>query len=446
MSGLDLLRMALGNLRRSRLRTFLTAAGVIIGIGALVSMLSFGAGMQRHLDETFRRYEAFTLLRVGTASGTPAAAPVLDDAALARMRGIHGVDLVYRDVSVPVQLRRGEGKQNVLLRAVPPEIRRFPPFDRLLAGGFFSAPTAREIILSDRLLLRMGVRDPQAAVGTEVEVITARLNLRDILAIARSRANAADVNVFTSAALPFRIAGVWREDLFQGAATGSAYIPEAAAERLGSVPFSSVFDWLNRMESGAGRSAPDAGGVFVRVHRPQDSERVSAALRADGYEVLSFLEQFGEIRRTFLAFNGVLASVGLIALVVAALGIVNTMVTAVLERTRQIGILMAIGASRADIRRMFLFESAAIGLLGGAFGVLLGWLLARGANRVGNLVVQASGVSLLESGLPPVDFFVTPWWLALGGLLFAVGLALVAALYPAGRAARMDPVRSLRHD
>lgn len=453
MSWPDLFRMAVGNLWRSRLRTFLTAAGVIIGIGALVSMLSFGTGMQRYYARAFQRHEAFTLLRVRAAADPApqerprpeAAPPGFGEEALERVRRIPGVVLVYRDASVPVQLRR-EGRQvNLLLRAVPPEVRDFPPFDRLAAGGFFSSGSAREIILSDRMLARLELRDAEAAVGAEVQVVTARLNLRDILSIVRSRGIPGDTGLFASEAVPFRIVGVWREELFRSEVTGSAFVPEGTAEELGALPFSSVFEFLDRAAGPQG-AGPGPATVFVRVGRPQDTDRVARLLREEGYEVFSFLEQFGEVRRAILAWNGILASVGLIALVVAALGIINTMVTAVLERTRQIGILMAIGASRADIRRIFLFEAGSIGLIGGAAGILLGVALSRAANLLGNQIVRESGVPIAESGLPPVDFFVTPWWLMLGALLFAVTLALLAAVYPAGRAARMDPVQSLRQD
>ncbi len=123
----------------------------------------------------------------------------------------------------------------------------------------------------------------------------------------------------------------------------------------------------------------------------------------------------------------------------AALGIINTMVTSILERTREIGVMKAIGGSERDIRWIFFSEAATIGFFGGAFGLALGWVVTRIANAVANHYLRPQGV-------PEVDLFYMPLWLIAGAMAFAVGVSLLAGLYPATRAARVDPVQALRHD
>ena len=135
-----------------------------------------------------------------------------------------------------------------------------------------------------------------------------------------------------------------------------------------------------------------------------------------------------------------LASVGGLALFVASLGIVNTMIMAIYERTREIGTLKAIGASRSDIRSLFMLEAGMIGLLGGVVGVIGGWLLGIGLNRVILWYTEREQLPIRA------DFFVVPWWLALAGLGFAMLVGIVAGLYPAARAARLDPLVALRYE
>jgi ABC-type antimicrobial peptide transport system permease subunit len=115
------------------------------------------------------------------------------------------------------------------------------------------------------------------------------------------------------------------------------------------------------------------------------------------------------------------------------------MVMSILERTRDIGIMKAIGGSEKQIMWIFFVEAGTIGFLGGIFGLILGWLVTVVANQVAN-------TKLLPAGEPPVNFFYFPLWLILGAVSFSVLVSLAAGLYPALRAANIDPVRALRHD
>jgi putative ABC transport system permease protein len=137
--------------------------------------------------------------------------------------------------------------------------------------------------------------------------------------------------------------------------------------------------------------------------------------------------------------DAILGAIGTIALVVAALGIINTMVMSILERTREIGIMKAIGGSEGEIRTIFFIEAGTIGFIGAVFGLVLGWLVTRVANMIAN-------ARFLPAGESPVDFFYFPLWLILGAIVFSLVISLSAGLYPANRAARVNPVEALRHD
>jgi putative ABC transport system permease protein len=170
-----------------------------------------------------------------------------------------------------------------------------------------------------------------------------------------------------------------------------------------------------------------------------DITPVREAVEEMGFGVLAVIDQLEEIKQTFLIMDALLGAVGTIALIVAALGIINTMVTSILERTREIGVMKAVGGSETDIRWIFFSEAATIGVIGGAFGLALGWAVTRIANAVANHYLRPQGV-------PEVDLFYMPVWLIAGALVFSVCVSLLAGLYPASRAARVDPVQALRHD
>jgi putative ABC transport system permease protein len=166
---------------------------------------------------------------------------------------------------------------------------------------------------------------------------------------------------------------------------------------------------------------------------------VRDSIQAMGFRVFSFAAQFEEVQRVFLYFDLALGVVGLIALVTASLGIVNTMVMSILERKREIGVLKSLGADDFHIRTLFMVESGVIGLLGSAGGILLGWIITR--------IVSAVSRAYMEGeGLPSIDFFALPFWLVLVSIGLGLGVSVLAGLYPAIRASRVDPVEALRNE
>jgi putative ABC transport system permease protein len=114
-------------------------------------------------------------------------------------------------------------------------------------------------------------------------------------------------------------------------------------------------------------------------------------------------------------------------------------VMAILERRREIGILKALGATDSDVKRLFFAEAAAMGFFGGILGVAGGWL-------IGRALTLGTTIYLKRQDLPSVQISSVPWWLALGAIGFAVIVSLAAGLYPAARAAKLNPVEALRYD
>jgi ABC-type antimicrobial peptide transport system permease subunit len=181
-------------------------------------------------------------------------------------------------------------------------------------------------------------------------------------------------------------------------------------------------------------------GAILRTVDLNAAAGLVRSIREEGYRVQSLEIILDTANRAFTIINVMLASVGGLALFVASLGIVNTMIMAIYERTREIGTLKAIGASQGDIRNLFMVEAGLIGLLGGIVGVIGGWLTGLGLNIVINWYIEQEQLPIQAT------FFVTPLWLAGVALLFAALIGIVAGLYPAARAARLDPLVALRYE
>jgi ABC-type antimicrobial peptide transport system permease subunit len=180
--------------------------------------------------------------------------------------------------------------------------------------------------------------------------------------------------------------------------------------------------------------------IFVRAGSLNEAANVIDWLDAKGYQVQSLKTILDMANRGMIILQTMLGSVGALALFVASIGIANTMIMAVYERTKEIGILKAVGASPGQIRQLFVIEAALIGFLGGVIGAVLGWLLGKGLNWLLLEILRWQEVNIQGT------FFVTTGWLIAVAVAFGSLVGLLAGLYPAARAARLAPLDALRYE
>jgi len=465
----DLWRLSLENLWRTKLRSVLTTLGVVIGIGALVSMVSFGIGLQENVTKQFRENDLFTSMQVmpieidinEIMSGNieaPENAKALTDSALEAIRALPRVEVAFPEIRFPVTVRAFGSEARTSLQAVPAAMGSYKPFSEIEHGAFYESDSDSVVVITDRFLAELGYRLAEAApvdtrdgelgestlvavsidsiIGREIEIASSTLDLQSAArSFMRSFAPPSRIPL-KEEVVRLRVAGVRSVQSGFGGARfrGGVIVPIDIGIAMPRLGFSDVWDLLD--SSG---EAEGYGSVYVRTKGMEDVTPVREAVEEMGFGVLAVVDELEEIRQSFLIMDALLGAVGTIALIVAALGIINTMVTSILERTREIGVMKALGGSETDIRRIFFSEAATIGFVGGAFGLALGWVVTRIANAVANHYLRPQGV-------PEVDLFYMPIWLIAGAMAFAIGVSLLAGLYPASRAARVDPVQALRHD
>ncbi|MBS4008330.1 MAG: ABC transporter permease, partial [Clostridium sp.] len=182
--------------------------------------------------------------------------------------------------------------------------------------------------------------------------------------------------------------------------------------------------------------------VSVRTKNVGYTKQLGEELRLMGYQAHSIADQLEGIEQGTRIVQAVLGGIGAISLLVATIGIINTMVMSIYERTREIAVIKVLGASFSDIRGLFLTEAALIGLLGGISGLVCSFLLSLLINTYAGAAIGAGAIG---PGATPVQISVIPLWLTFFALIFSTTIGLIAGLYPASRAMRLDPVTAMRH-
>ncbi len=443
----DYIEHSFSNLRKKKLRTFLTTSGVMIGIGALVSMFSFGKGVQKNITDNFKELDLLNYIAVyppSEESPLPQSsekadanqqATALNDEFIEELTKLEGVELAFPEIRFPALIRFRDEQKFCFIQVFSAPVCR-SGFLKIRAGKHYSAGDANSLIISDTLLSRMKVKDPQEAIVQTVEVSTLKFD-----SVLLSPANIASVIEgdklpFSQESYTFTIVGVAERMGFGGPIPlrSDVYISPGASDKMKKVSLTSIRDFFQSSQQAGGYSS-----VSIKVSSVRYIDSIKAQMEDKGLRTFAVVDQLGKIKTAFIFMDMFLFAIGMIAIIVASLGIINTMVISILERYKEIGIMKAVGANDGDVKKIFFFESGLIGFAGGVCGLALGWAVSMLINQVANYY-------LAKQGVPFVDYFSFPWWLCLGAVIFSILISLLAGIYPASRAARIDPVLALRHD
>jgi len=330
---------------------------------------------------------------------------------------------------------RYEGKPFATMVAGMPESSKASGAFDGMQGSFFSSPSADEAILQVEFAKEL---NPQTSSLLGKDLILRYAERQSLPSQARDPAENPGGFSVVPKEKHLRIIGVVETEPasgFGGFGSGRLLIPLPLAETLRAAQVNDLRDIL-RDSSG---DKPSYSSLTVRVKSPSLVEATEAKLKDLGFSAFSLLDASKSLRIFFSVFDLLLGIFGSLALAVATLGIINTLVMAILERRREIGVLKALGAADRDVMYLFFVEAGVMGLFGGVLGTVLGWL-------IGRTLTLGTNLYLHRQNLPGVDISSVPWWLVLLSILFAVLVSLAAGLYPASRAARLDPVQALRYE
>lgn len=448
----DLLPLVWSNLQRMKGRVAMTALGVVIGTAALVVLISLGAGLERLSTEltsgaalteimfnppiNFKVVQGAELAGLASddvpsrCSGILDDMPVLDATVREEVAAVPGVEWVgvFETLLGTADIEYGPLRGSSVIRGVDPTV--LPELGLEAAQGTLELGWGEVVIGSD---FAAGLYDPalrKASSGRAPsptptpspppELLGEGLTIRLTTLDADGEIVNRDVRV--------KVVGVL-------APKGWLYDDGLIMSERDVLALN---DWMHAARAGQRRDPARQGysGVVIRATDVRSVVAIEEALTELGFPVYTERKQLEEWSSFFGALQVFLGGIGAISLVVAAFGISNTMLMAITERTREIGLMKAIGASNRDVVTIFLAESIGIGLLGGVGGVVVG---------LGVTGLLSLGGSIRLAGLPSASAY-TPPWLPLFTIGFAGLVGVVAGTYPARRAARMVTIVALKYE
>jgi macrolide transport system ATP-binding/permease protein len=415
----DTLKVGMRATVRRPLRTSLTTTGVAIGIAAMTLIAALAGGLQGALSSPALARSQLHQVAVypvgdanGFSSGTLATLSRQPHVRAAWGQvGMTGTFTVESATPPPVVRPTGA------LVSLPP--RNASPDMTLIAGRLPRSDSAVEVVLTDRTAMALGFKTAADALGSTVDFNSTSGSLV---------VSGPPINPVTSALfISLPVVGV----------VSTQYMPAGAAGAL--VPYTVAKDYWAKMAQFNGWKSGEFANITLLADSGTTVDVVRKRLETLGFQAQTFGDVFRGFEDLLSRLRIALLALALVALLLACLGIANTMYSAVLERTKEIGVLKALGARSRDVLLLFVAEAALIGLAGG----IIGTLGAVGLARMGNAAVDRLVQSVAGTG---IDVFRTDFGIAVAALLLAVVLSTVSGLLPSMRAAVQDPSRALRYE
>jgi putative ABC transport system permease protein len=448
MKFLDIIRLIFGNLNRRKGRVALTAVGVVIGTAAVVILVSLAIGLQKNARSQLYGIGDLTQIQVsptygemmggkggggggvvvsmpGGGGGGTQTTQLLTNQALQQLRDIPGVVAViprdYMMGGLTIKYRRLEAYGNIIGIGT----------DDLSQLGLEASQGGVTLERGNVIVGPMVANnfyDPHLRPGQVPPDVPDIYDQQLTFVFIKWDMNGNEIHK----TLTYHVSGVLAQT--QGESDWSIYM---RLDELKSFNEWAMGRRINYNKDGYSQ-------VIVKVDSVDHVLDITDQITTLGFQAYTPQSFVQGINNFYLILQVIFGGVGAIALLVAAIGIANTMAMAILERTREIGLMKAVGATNRDVLSIFLGEAAGIGFLGGLGGVLVGWLAGQGINVIA--LVYMAKQSASQGGMPPSVAVSTPTWLPIFALIFAALIGLISGLYPALRAASLVPVQALKYE
>jgi len=429
----DLIRLVWSNLRRMRGRALMTALGVLIGTAAIVVLISLAAGLRQSAVGDLSQFGPVNQITVlpGAIFQSFGATGVSSDAVLtprrleeiARMDGVTAVT-PREQVAVPTTIKLDRLVASTTLTGIDaravramgtlaqgsPQLGRWTAIVGARVGEQFVDPRRRTTVQSD---------EPLDLYGRTLQVELTRVE---------------EDGKTSTRTVRLRVGGVLAEGAGQD--DYSIFIALEDAEDL--------VTWYQGQRPD--RRNDGYSQAVIIVDDPEKVLKIEQELLLEGFLAFSARSTLQQINVIFAVIQAAFGGIGAIALIVAAIGIANTMIMSILERTREIGLMKALGATNRDVMSIFIAEAGAIGLLGGVGGVVFGAGIAKIIDLIAQAYINNQLAASGATGDAGLSLAVIPLWLPVFAIVFSLIIGLASGIYPALRAVQLDPVKALKYE
>jgi len=400
-----ILKFALRNLMLHKLRTVLTLLAIMIGISAIIFLVAFAFGLERIVTREVTEGDAFKLVDVGTGNSQVIK---LDAHALESIRGASNVKDVQAIINVGAQAKNNDKTIDCAFHGVTTKYLQWSGI-KLKEGKMFrdnssnsDSNTKPEIVTNAAFTNSLGSPDPKKLIGKEIafDIIISK-NLTE-----NSEVKTQENQIFT-------ISGI-----VQDGSSPTVYTSADHLKNLGATEFSQA---------------------KIEVVSRTNVELMRKQIENLGFKTQYVGDTVQQIEQIFSIFKIILGSFGLIALVVASLGMFNTLTISLLERIKEVALMKMLGMRKRDVASVFITEAVTLGIVGGIFGVAFGIIDGKIINSVLNYFA-------VRSGGEKITVFSYPVWFLLAMFGFAFLVGFITGLYPARRASKVNALDVLRYE
>ena len=443
MKFIDLVKMGLRNLTRRKARTALTVLGVVIGTISIVAMVSIGLGMSESFEKQYMQNGEMTVIRIeqygsiydenGNWSGS--STQVLNDNLVEQLRNIPHIKAIAPMLESQVQLYCGKYQTWAQVRAIGREAFAEFGFPGLTDGQYPNDEDNTMFVYSYGTLHDSFYYYSQSKYATkEVDPATDKVVMKFSPYEYNRNERKKEYSLTIKNYAAMEETDNWEYNYY--CYMDIDYFKEQYKKYAATL---TVEDRKKALAKIANYSI-----IYVNVDNIKNVTEVQDAIKELGYQTYSDMQYLEPLQKTSNMLQTVLGAIGGVAMLVSAINIANTMVMSIYERTREIGIMKVLGCFVKDVRKLFLFEAAMIGLIGSAIGVALSYVASMLINKFGGPLFEAlmNGSGVYDVG--DAKFSIIPWWLPLLAAALGIMVGVLSGYLPARRATRISAIEAMK--